>query len=393
MEQQTQVEDGTYSCSVLSSPDEIRSLKPFVRRSITQNDILFDPEFFLSSVSSGWEPRVVAVHNQTELAGVLYTKEKILLGYHLGVVYADLSWGSVSFGDSGHQENAFRIAMEKLLASPGTRGIRLRILRGSPESAAIRKLIASRNLDVHLFRVKDHASLALPDTYEQLLQSFGSTTRHNFRYYRRRFEAAGHIYLEGLSLDELRSAAMYLKSKCTIPSQSGSVERLLNMAATADQVLAVGLKHRNGEWLGIIGGMYRPGAGVLLLQLSNDRNFPRDSLSVVLRGYLIETLIRRGVRLFTIWGGTGPPLSRYVKYIPTMGIHLDLPGFRWRLVRRLVTKAGPWLPRRLGLDAQWIAPFRKRKCPRLTWFQCCAGGAAGLQVMPTVAERVCPFCT
>jgi len=271
-----------------------------------------------------------------------------------------LSWGSVSFGDSAHQENTFRIAMEKLLTSPGIRGIRLRILRGFPEAAAIRKLIASRNLDAHFSRFKDHASLALPDTYEQQLQSFGSTTRHNFRYYRRRFEAAGHIYLENLSLDELQLAAMYLKPRCRIPSQPGSVERLLAMVATADQVLAVGLKHRNGGWLGIVGGVYRPGAGVLLLQLSNDKDFPRDSLSVVLRGYLIETLIRRGVRLFTIWGGTSPPLSRYVKYLPTLGIHLDLPGFRWRLVRRLVTKAGPWLPRRLGQDAQWIAPFRNR---------------------------------
>jgi len=164
VEQQIQVEDGTYSCSVLSSPDEIRSLKPFVRRSLTQNDILFDPDFFLSSVSSGWEPRVVAVRNHTELAGLVYTKERSIFGYRLGVVYADLTWGSVTFGDSVQQENTFRMAMEKLLASPGTRGIRLRILRGSPESAAVHKLIASRNLDVHFARVKDHADLGLPDT-------------------------------------------------------------------------------------------------------------------------------------------------------------------------------------------------------------------------------------
>lgn len=326
---------------------------------MSQDDILLDPDFFLSSVSSGWEPKVAAVYNQTRLAGVVYAKEKIILGCHLGIVYADLSWGGVSFGDSVHQEKTFRVAMAKLLVSPGTRGMRLRILRGSPELAAIRKLIASKNLDVHFSGFKDHASLALPETYELLLQSFGSTTRHNFRYYRRRFEAAGHAYLERLSLDELRSAAMYLKPRRTVPGPSESLERLLDMVATADQVLAVGLKHRNGEWLGIIGGVYRHGAGVLLLQLSNDRKFRRDSLSVVLRGYLIETLIRRGMKLFTIWGGTSPPLSRYVKYIPTIGIHLDLPSFRWRLARRLVTKAGPWLPRRLRLDAQWIAPFRR----------------------------------
>jgi len=360
VEQQTQFEDGAYSCAVLSSPVEIQKLRPFVRRSKTRHDILLDPQFYLSSVSKGWEPRVVAVYDQSELAGVLYAKEKIVLGCRLGVIYADLSWGGVSFGDFRHQENTFRIAIEKLLSSPGTRGIRLRLLRGSPELAAIRKLIASRDMDVHFSRIKDHASLALPDSYEQLLKSFGSTTRHNFRYYRRRFEAAGHSYLENLSSDELRSAAMYLKPRCTIPSRRGSIERLLDMVATADQVLAVGLRHRNGEWLSIIGGVYRPGAGVLLLQLSNDINFPRDSLSIVLRGYLIEALIRRGASLFTIWGGTAPPLSRYVKYIPTLGIHLDLPGFRWRLARRFVTTAGPFLPRRLGPDAQWIAPFRRR---------------------------------
>jgi hypothetical protein len=357
--QQRQIEAETYSSAILSSSAEIKSLKPFVKRLLALNDILFDPEFFLSSVSSGWRPNVVAVHNQTGLAGVVYAKEKIVLGLRLGVVYADLSWGSVLFGDSTQQQNIFRIALETMLASPGTRGIRLRILRGGPELAAVRRLIACRQLDVHCSRVKDHASLLLPDTYEQLLLSFGSTTRHNFRYYRRRFEAAGHSYLDSLSLDELRTAAVYLEPRCTIPSQSGAVERLLDMVSTADQVLAVGLKHRNGEWLGIVGGVYRPGAGVLLLQLSNDRNFPRDSLSVVLRGYLIETLIRRGMRLFTIWGGTSPPLSRYVKYIPTLGIHLDLPNYQWRLARRLVAEFGPWLPQGLKSDARWIAPFPK----------------------------------
>jgi hypothetical protein len=357
MRQQRQIEAEAHSSVVLSSSADIRSLKPLVRRSMTQNDVLFDPDFFLSSVSSGWKPSVVAVHNHTELAGVVYAKEKLMFGYHLGVIYADLSWGSVIFGNSIHQQKMFRIALESLLASPGTRGIRLRILRGSPELAAVRELIASRHLDVHFSRVKDHANLLLPDTYEQLLLSFGSTTRHNFRYYRRRFEAARHIYLESLSLDELRSAALYLEPRCSRPSQSGSIERLLNMAATADRPLAVGLKHRNGEWLGVIGGVYRPCVGLLLLQLSNDRSFSRDSLSVVLRGYLIESLIRQGIRSFAIWGGTGPPLSRYVTYIPTLGIHLDLPKYEWRLARRLVAKVGPRLPRRFKPDARWIAPF------------------------------------
>jgi hypothetical protein len=303
---------------------------------------------------------VVTVRQECELAGLLYAKEKIVLGCRLGVAYADLSWGSVLFGDAFQQQQTFGIAIEKLLSSPGIDGVRLRVLRGSPELAAIRKLIASRELDVHFSRVKDHANLVLPKTYEDLLKSFGSTTRHNFRYYRSRFEAAGHTYVENLPLDELRSAALYLKPRCTIATQPGSVERLLDMVATADQAVAVGLKHQNGDWLSVIGGVYRPGAGVLLFQLNDDQGFPRNSLSVVLRGYLIETLIRRGMSWLSIWGGTAAPLSRYVKYIPTVGIHLDLPSFRWRLVRQLVAQSGPWLPKRLSEDASWIAPFRRR---------------------------------
>ena len=129
------------------------------------------------------------------------------------------------------------------------------------------------------------------------------------------------------------------------------------MVASADRPLAVGLKHRSGEWLAVIGGVYRPDAGVLLFQLNNDRNFPRESLSVVLRSYLIETLIRQRMKELTIWGGTAQPLSRYVKYIDTLAVYLDSRNYPWRLARRLVARFGHRLPRRLMLDAHWIAPL------------------------------------
>lgn len=199
--------------------------------------------------------------------------------------------------------------------------------------------------------------MPLPETYDQLLLSFGSTTRHNFRYYRRRFEAAGHVFVENLSLDEFRQAALYLKPKCSRPGDLDSTDRLIKMAAAAERPFAVGLKHRNGAWMSVVCGAYRPASGVLLLQVNNDQEFPRDSLSVVIRGYLIESLIQQGMKEFIIWAGTAPPLSRYVNYIPTVGVYLDSPDFMWRLARGLVSKIGPWLPRRIKPDARWIAPF------------------------------------
>ena len=346
-----------YSGAVLSSAAEIQSLQPLIRRSLPQNDTLRDPVYFLASVSEGWTPRVVAVRRGSELSGVVFAKERILGGPRLGVVYADLTFGCTLLGDPLEQQEIFLIALETLLASAGTRGIRLRVRRRSPELAAVRKLVASSRLDVHFSRVKNHARLSLPGTYEQFLLSLRSTTRHNFRYYRRRFETAGHVYLDNLSLDELRLAALHLEPKCSKPSRPDSTKRILNMAAAADRPFAVGLKHRDGEWLSIICGIYTHSAGVLLMQLNNDRSFPRDSLSVVLRGYLIESLIHRGMDEFIIWAGTARPLSRYATDIPTVGIYLDSPEYKWRLVRGLVSKFGPWLPRHLKQDARWIAPF------------------------------------
>ena len=140
----------TYSSVVLSSPVEILGLKELVTRVSHVNDIFFDPEFFLSSVSLGWRPTVVVVYKQADVAGIIYAKEKSVLGFGLGVIYADLSWGALLFGEEVQREETFRTALKTLLTWRRIRGIRLRILPGSPESAAVRKVIASRDLPTHL---------------------------------------------------------------------------------------------------------------------------------------------------------------------------------------------------------------------------------------------------
>jgi len=332
-------------------------LQALLGASGAQSDVFRNPAFFLASVPKTWTPKVVVVRKGSELARVVPAKERLLFGFHLGIAYADLTFGCARFGDQRDCPEALVFALNTLLASPGIRGIRLRVRRHSPELAAVRKLLTSTRWKAQFSRVKDHAVLPLPGTYDQLLQSFGSVTRRNFRYYRRRFEAAGHVYLDNLSLDEARSAVAYLESKCSIPSRRGLTRRLIDMAATAGRPLAVGLKHRNGEWMSVVCGVYRPEAGVLLLQLNNDRDFPKDSLSVVLRAYLIETLIQQGMKELIIWAGTAAPLSRYATYIPTVGIYLDSPAYGWRFLRWLASKLGPWLPKDIKRDSRWIAPF------------------------------------
>jgi hypothetical protein len=344
---------------------EIRQLKNAARRLMQQDDPMLDPEFFLASLTKGWAPRVVAVHKSGDLVGIVYGRERIISGVPTGIVYADGSLGGMFLGNPADQQDAIRAAMETLFAFPRIRGVRLRVLRCSRELEAIRQLVASRSLDVQYSPLehddsplwKYHAHLALDDTYDQFLKRLGSTTRHNFRYYRRRFEAAGHTFIEHLSVEELRSVALELgpKSKYASPVRQMFIERDLKVVAATRRPLAVGLKHHSGEWLSVIGGWYRPEGAVLCFQCNNELDFGGDSLSIVLRAYLIELLIRQGLKELVIWADTRPPLSRYVSYAPTIGIRLDIPTFSWRVARSLISTVTPHLPKRLAAAAQWIS--------------------------------------
>ncbi len=349
----------------MSSDAEIRQLRDVARRLMQNDDAMLDPEFFLASVSKGWAPRVVAVYSSHEVVGIMYAKERILSGIPTGIVYADGSLGNVLLANPLHQENAFRVAVETLSVSPGIRGMWLRVLQCSGEFDALKQLVASRSLDAQYSPIeygnsplwKYHAHLPLTKTYGQFLEGLGSTTRHNFRYYRRRFEASGHRFIARLSMEELRSVALDLfpKSKFTAQRQPMNIQSDLNMVAAASQPLAIGLRHRGGEWLSVIGGWYRPGGAVLCFQCNNEGDFGPNSLSVVLRAYLIELLILQGREELVIWGDTGPPLSRYVSYVPTIGVRLDVPTYWWRAARLFISRVGPRLPRRLAAAAQWIS--------------------------------------
>jgi len=125
--------------------------------------------------------------------------------------------------------------------------------------------------------------------------------------------------------------------------------------ATAGRPWTVGLKSRDGAWLSIAAGWFTGARAVMFFQLNDDRDHEDASLSVVLRGLLIETLIRRGIPELVFWSGCAAPLSRYVEPIPAMAAYLDTPALGWRLIRSMIGKTHPWMPGWMAADLRWIA--------------------------------------
>ena len=346
-----------YTAHVVSSPAEIQQLTESVHRLMPEPDTTVEPRFFLASLGGDWTPRVVVVRRSEAIVGVVYGKERRIGGFSTGIVYGDGRFGNLVVAQPADREDVIVVAITTLFALPSVRAVRLSIPPGDVEARAVARAQRLVPFDLGYSAAtafETHARLPLPGDYQEFLGLLGSKTRRNFRYYRRKHEAAGHTYVDDLSPQDLRRAATDLREKCRFPSRRGAVERALNLLMATDRPWVVGLKHRDGGWLSVAAGWFSRAGAIMFLQLNNDRDHDGASLSLVLRAYLIETLIRRRIPELVFWSGSAPPLSRYAPSIPTMAVYLDTPALGWRLIRSMVGKTQPWMPRSIASDVRWM---------------------------------------
>lgn len=331
--------------------EDIRALLP------DSNPVL-DPEFFLSSVDRRkWRPYVVAVRVGRQLAGAVYAKERLIGGIRTGLIYADQVVGGMVVAKEEQSALVLESAFRKLILRRGFRGLRIVLPPGHTGIGALEKMTSFREnakLELSYSRANIHRRLSLPGRYETFLKQLGPTTRRNFRYYRRRSELAGNTYCSRVDLDECRRAASRLASKCSHASDEQRFTRGFNMLETVSDPLLVGLRDKEGELVSLMAGWRHADSATLLFQLNNDRQYPRDSLSTVLRSYLIESLIETGVNEAIFWGGTSGALMRYAELIPGVQVYVDSCTFTWRLVRSLVASVVDSLPWRLRIRAEWV---------------------------------------
>lgn len=341
--------------------ESIRQFKSRAHRLMSSVDPVLDPDVLLAAVRAPYQLRVIAVTRANDLVGILYARERTILGIptgilHIGTFLPNAGLENLLVAEGADSNQIFMSAMRRLLQLPRVISVTIRVPEHSAELNAVQKLVSSARWDLRRFSASSHAYLPFPETYEAFLSSLHRSTRLNFRRYRRRLESVGYTFVEKIPMQVFHSAVWALKDKCKMPSRVAMLQERLNLMLATDRPLAVGLRHVNGDWLSIAGGCYRPDQAVMLLQLNNDREFEHESLSVVLRSHIIEMLIRERFRSLVFWGGTGPPLSRYSRAAPTCLVQLDKRTYPWRAFRRLLWTVGPFLPSGLISSGRRLMP-------------------------------------
>ena len=348
---QLAVHANSMTASVVSTAAEIRELAAFVS-SLAPESGMLAPHFFLASLlSRSFRPCVVVVSQGRRIAGLLYARERLVAGIPTGVVLADDTLGTMVVARPDEAESVLQCALETLLKHKAA----LRFRVGSDRLALLQAEAAMANAEIQFHREDHHAHLELPETYDQFLAKVGSSTRHNFCRYRRRSEAAGNEFCPELTFTDFCAAAKRLFPKETYARHESNFRQCLGMMEAMPSRLLVGLRRPGGEWISLAGGWYAGDRAVLNMQL-NDRACARESVSLVLRSYLIEQLIQRGTRELVFWAGTSAPLSSYVAPREEFMTYVDSRSHPWRLVRLACVTMAKLAPATFGRWLKWEAP-------------------------------------
>jgi hypothetical protein len=314
---------------------------------------MLDPKVFLASVDRKvWIPLVVAVYEADRVLGWVCFKERKLAGLATGMVYGDATLGCVA-GPVADRPEIFRIAVESLIRRRSIRAVRLLVPPESQELAVLNKIRQSMPVDLTYAEAENHCYLELGGCYESFLNRMGQKTRRNFRYYRRRFEPIGH-FVPRMSREEFAQAVSELSQKSMMGADSDGIARACQIFSAVDRPLLTGLRHQDGRWMSVIGGWYESGSATVFLQLNDDRDHATNSLSLVMRAYLIEDLITAGCEKLLFWAGVGDPVRRYCLTVPTLKAFLDKRTLVWSSSRALLSSLALLFPARLKWAADWI---------------------------------------
>lgn len=341
---------------VVCSDEELLSLSTIAAPLLQRKGSMLDPRFFAASVEKGaWIPRIVVVRTPERLSGLVYFKERKISRFGTGILYGDATLHSMVLAEETEGKRILSVALRTVLERRGVWALRILVPPNGYELDAFEEARASIPADLKYVEAENHCTLALPRDYESFLCGLGSRTRRNFRYYRRRFEEAGHRYVPRMTAKEFTGAADELEEKAVVGADQDGLRRGLKVLSVVDRPMLAGLQHRDGRWLSIIGGWYEDHSSMIFLQMNDDLEHASSSLSAVMRAYLIEDLIAAGYTALQFWAGVGGPLGRKSEPVPSLKVFVDKRGFFCSSIRSLVKSSVPLFPHRMKWAADWIA--------------------------------------
>ena len=292
---------------------------------IPHPDASLTPEYFLAGLEPNEKPQVVACYEYKELIGVLYTSELYVIGVRTGFIFGGDQMGRGLVLAAPDREQEIFTAACAFLLEQGRHAMRLNWTSQLPVSSQSiqlpqRSARTQAKLDVH----PEGDWLRLEPTYEAFLARMGAHTRRNLRYYRRKVEGVGFTYSGALGPSEIAGALESLNKVADYPISQARLDRDRRYFAAFGSPVIAGLRDSRGNFISLVTGFTAGEHLHILTQLNGESEALRKlSLSLVLRGYLIEEFIQRGFSAVHFINGSSPMLGRFCEPVDLQVIAID----------------------------------------------------------------------
>jgi hypothetical protein len=248
--------------------------------------------------------------------------------------------------------------------------VTLRIVRaGGPAQAENRPIAEGK---VQPYKMQEVIPLA--DTYEGFLKQLGKHTRRNIVHSRNLARREGLKFSFSTAASWVNSSKYSSLAERNMPSPT-KLRRLLKMIrflAAQPRPFQAHLGKSSDKPFSITGGFIEGDLALMTYQL-NDRVFRDLSPSLMMRSYLVEELIERGVRYLAFVGGCAGLLYHQCMVAPTTEV---------LLVRRTFLARTKYLASRMLADPKHRIV---RLSPQFFTFLCVAGNSLSMMLDPISA--------
>lgn len=277
-----------------------------------QADRTTDPDYFIAAnMMSQRKPGAVLIHLNQELEACVLLYEIRRFGIGLGILrLGDHVGESLIIGPEKFRADYILLAAQALLRRWPFHGLSLTMRASLADS--IQVMGPEGKYRMFSERSTQH-QLPLEKTYEAMLAGMGSRTRRSLAGKRRQLETSQDVVFVP-SLEPARALEVMLALQPTsLPNRPIRFYRTrYRLLLENADFFSMAMRLPNGSWLSILSGWRQNRITYVDLQM-NHVHFKKESISAVMRAFMLEHEIERRQEFIHFVGGCSLLLRRYCR--------------------------------------------------------------------------------
>jgi hypothetical protein len=288
----------------------IRELRP---RCGQQDDLTTDPQYFIAANTLNRRVAALLIRHHQELEACVFFFEHCKFGIGLGIMRGGGRMGeSLVAGPAAFRLRYVQLAARSLLQHWRMHGVSISVR--SPLGACVEvmgpeskyRTFSERNIQYQL---------PLEDTYRATLEAMGPRTRRSLAGKRRQLETRAHVaFLLSLEPAQALEAILRLRMRALAKSTIRFCRARYRLLQEASEFFSMGLRLPDGTWVSMLSGWRLNWVTYIDLQM-NDTHFKQESISAVMRAFILEHEIKKKQEFIQFVGGTSLLLGRYCRPI------------------------------------------------------------------------------